>query len=293
VRQVRRAGPEIGWVRRGAPGDTDVVLDHHSARPQGASRHRLPAARATDYPALPYPGARPRYSYVQAEGRVLPLSVDPPTRDWTLTDSVDIPLNRWLRDRKVARMTDRRPLLAYGSNACPSKLVDLRRRCGLAGPVVMTSCVVTGLAAAWCTGRRQADGSVPATLVAAEGRERHFVWWVAPDQWAALNRCEGSHGRPDDRYDLVALGLSGGRRAVGDGGTGLRHLLAYVGAAAARQPMLGPDGHPLLVRDHGQHHAQALHAASVGRHRARRERLGQPVHARPVPSAALGDAPAS
>ena len=44
----------------------------------------------------------------------------------------------------------------------------------LPGPVPMTRCTVVGLAAAWCNGTRGA-GVVPATLVAAQGTEEHFI----------------------------------------------------------------------------------------------------------------------
>ena len=154
------------------------------------------------YAALPYPGRRPGHAYVQVDGRVLEL-VRRSDRSWGLVDR-DGTLDDWLVSRGDAPLHDRRPLLCYGSNACPSKLQDLRERHGLTGPVVMTPCTVSGLAAAWCAGLRLVDRSVPATLVAVEGSEDHFLWWVAPEQWAALDRCEGK----GERYDLVGVPAS-------------------------------------------------------------------------------------
>ena len=199
-----------------------------------------PAGTSVDsYADLPYPGRRPSHAFLQDEGRVLQL-VRQSDRSWGFLRRIGA-LDDWLAGRSHAALRRRLPLLCYGSNACPSKVQDLRERHGLTGPVVMTPCTVSGLGAAWCAGERVVDRSVPATLVAAEGSEDHFLWWVAPEQWAALDRCEGK----GERYDLVGVPASHVRD---DLGLEVPHVLAYVGRARQRQPMLDARGRPLLVR---------------------------------------------
>ena len=198
------------------------------------------------YPALPYPGERPGHAYLQSDGRVLRL-VRRSDRSWAVPGSGA--LDSWLTARGCAALQGRRPLLCYGSNACPSKLQDLRERHGLPGPVVMTPCTVSGLAAAWCAGERVVDRAVPATLVAAEGSEEHFLWWVAPEQWSAIDRCEGRR----ERYDLVGVPAA---QVCDDLGREVPDVLAYVGRARQRRPMLDAGGRPLLVRLVDQQHAR-------------------------------------
>ena len=217
-------------------------------------------ARAAEYAALPYPGRRPTGPFIQHETDVLTVDGDGAT--WWVEDKGGRePVDRWLRRRGAVAMAERVPLLCYGSNACPSKLVDLRVRCGLVGPAVMTPCTVKGLAAAWCSGRRAVDGSVPATLIPHAGTESHFIWWVSREQWPALDRCEGRAGSPWDRYAVVVLPA----RAVSDGfGRPMTGVRAYVGRTAERLAVLDEAGLPLLVRDVPQHEA---HAAALRRRR--------------------------
>jgi hypothetical protein len=150
-------------------------------------------------------------------------------------------------------------LLCYGSNACPGKLQHLRDRMRLPGAVVMTPCTVTGLAAAWCAGTRRVDGAVPATLVAARGVERHFLWWVAPEQWPALDRCEGTGAR----YELVALGA---HTVHDDLGREVQQACAYVGVSRQRTPLTDARGRALLVRDLDHDAARAALLASARQH---------------------------
>lgn len=232
---------------------------------------RMTGHAAQAYPMAPYPGGRPRTSYVQVGRLVLPL---PPG------EAVDGRIDLWLGRQGSPPLSERRALLCYGSNACPSKLLDLRARFRLRGPVVMTACVVTGLAAAWCTGRRALDGVVPATLVAFPGSERHFLWWVARTQWAALDRCEGRRGLADDRYRLVRLDLSDDRAVVTEDGTGVSDVLAYVGCATARRPLADARGQPLLVREHA--YGAALAAQAGGSRSAVAGSLGRQVPGRPA-----------
>ena len=72
------------------------------------------------FAALPYPGRRPDHAYVQADGQVLAL-VRRPDGCWALAHCDD-DVDAWLARRGEPALRDRRPLLCYGSNACPSKL---------------------------------------------------------------------------------------------------------------------------------------------------------------------------
>ena len=228
-------------------------------------------ARAKDFgptePGRPeYPGKRPGYSFVQDDqDEVFALT---PTADgsWSVWDGfAAIGLDAWLAAQGASLMQDRIPVLSYGSNACPFKLLDLHSRpTPLPGPVPMTRCTVTGLAATWCSGTRS-DGLVPATLIAAAGTEEHFIWWVSADQWDVLDRCEG---RGREIYSLVALNVSTDEDAHGAGRTALRseggrdlgQVFAYVGMSDSRLPMAGADGAALLVRNLDQDKAAAHQA---------------------------------
>ena len=232
------------------PAGHDVDVDAHPHRPPDG------CGTAVDvFAALPYPGSRPGHAYVQADRQVLELVRRSDGR-WALAHGDD-PVDDWLARRGEPVLRSRRPLLCYGSNACPSKLQDLRDRHGLRGAVVMTPCTVVGWAAAWCRGERLVDRSVPATLVAAPGTEAHFLWWVAADQWAALDRCEGR----GERYDLEPLPAAHVRD---DLGREVADVRAYVGRSRQRQPMRDAAGRPLLVRRLDQQGARAALRAAVG-----------------------------
>lgn len=184
------------------------------------------ALRASDYPALPYPGARPSFSYVLDDDEVLDTSG---VRD----------LDAWLRARGLPTLDERVPVLSYGSNACPSKLLGLE----LPGPVVMTLCTTQGLSAVWCNGWRQYDGSRVATLAAVhDGEESHFVLWATAEQGLLLDACEG---RAHSFYELIRLEDG----AVRDSrGTVVPGVYAYVGGCEARFPRQD-DGYARRVLD--------------------------------------------
>ncbi|MFF0143999.1 gamma-glutamylcyclotransferase [Amycolatopsis sulphurea] len=172
----------------------------------------------TDYPADPYPGARPDHSYVHLDGAGHALDTAPP--GWR----------------------SRTPVLAYGSNACPSKITWLRTELGLTGPVVAVRVRCHGLSAVWASGLRARDGQRPATLAALpDVVEDHFVWFATEDQLAVLDVCEGR----GSRYDLARLTHADIRT---EDGTPLDGVLAYVAASPIRCPLL-VDGHPVRVAD--------------------------------------------
>ncbi|WP_307831935.1 gamma-glutamylcyclotransferase [Prauserella cavernicola] len=147
--------------------------------------------------------------------------------------------------------TDRIPVLAYGSNACPAKITWLRENLGLgAEPVVVARAECTGLAAVWASGLRERDGQRPATLSAAPGvTEWHAVWFATPEQVEVLDRCEGR----GVRYDLARLHTGTVRL---EDGAAVEGVLTYVAAGPARMPLL-VDGAPVRTAKVPQH--EALH----------------------------------
>lgn len=197
---------------------------------------------ASEWREAPYPGERPATSFIQVDDVVLMLQEDLTGATVGGTD-----LDAWLLGRGEQPMADRTPVLSYGSNACPSKLVRMRDQYRLTGSVVMTACTVEGWAAAWCDGYRR-DGVVPATLVEAPGIEEHFLWWVDAAQWAALNACEGAPSRYELQPVLGTVRTTDGTVVVG--------VQAYVGVAPNRLPRLDEFGAPVLVRERAPANAQ-------------------------------------
>ncbi|GAB2956746.1 gamma-glutamylcyclotransferase [Amycolatopsis acidiphila] len=150
------------------------------------------------------------------------------------------------------------PVLAYGSNACPSKITWLRENLGLTGDVTVLQVRCTGLAAVWAAGFRARDGQRSATLAAYPGIvETHAVWLATPEQLAVLDVCEGR----GERYDLARLktGVS-----LPDG-TELPEVFAYVGASPARMPLL-VDGAPVRTADVAQGKARSLNGVPAPSH---------------------------
>ena len=165
-----------------------------------------------EFPADPYPGARPAISFVHADGRGEPL--------------------------RAVDLSDGIPVLSYGSNANPSKITWLRTELGLQGPVTVVRVECTGLAAVWASALRVRDGQRPATLAAAPGRvETHAVWLATPEQVRVLDVCEGR----GERYRLVRLHTGEIRT---EDGLLLPDVFAYVGARDIRLPLL-VDGVPV------------------------------------------------
>jgi hypothetical protein len=190
-----------------------------------------------DFPADPYPGARPDVSFVHEAGLGRPLTPSP--AGWQVGgERVD----RWLAERNAAPLAGRIPVLAYGSNANPSKITWLRSTLGLAGPVVVLRVRCADLTAVWTTHLRVRDGQRPATLVAEPGRvEWHAVWLATPDQVLVLDRCEGR----GVRYRLVRLDCG---TVTAEDGTDLTGVLAYTAAGELRAPLL-VDGRPVRCAD--------------------------------------------
>ncbi|MHC1561130.1 gamma-glutamylcyclotransferase [Actinomycetospora sp. C-140] len=160
-------------------------------------------------------------------------------------------LDGWLAARGAAPMTSRVPVLAFGSNRCPSKLTWLREHLGLRGPAVVLRARVEGLAAVWAAGLRARDGARPATLAVAPGAvETHAVWMATPDQVRVLDRCEGR----GERYDLVRLRAGSVRT---EDGARLDGVWTYWAGDPVRAPLL-VDGAPVPVTAVGQEAARDL-----------------------------------
>ncbi|MBB5158431.1 gamma-glutamylcyclotransferase [Saccharopolyspora phatthalungensis] len=166
-------------------------------------------------------------------------------------------LDGWLAEHGAAPLSDRRPVLAYGSNACPAKITWLRETLGLAGPAVVLRARCTGLAAVWSAGLRARDGQRPAVLAAAPGViEQHAVWFATPEQRRVLDECEGR----GSRYRLVCL--HGSERIRLEDGSQPQHVLAYAGASLQRAALL-VGGRPVRCVDVDQRTALALSGTSA------------------------------
>lgn len=186
-----------------------------------------------DYPADPYPGARPGTSFAELDGAgwVLSPTTDEPS-GWSVDTgrSVATDLDEWLAERGAAPMAERLPVLAYGSNESPGKLGWMRDTLGLEGPAVVLVADVEGVAAVWCAGKRERDGQRPAVLAAMpDTTEQHAVWFATPEQRAILDQVEG-------RGERYRLGWVHAPITLADG-TRYEQVLAY----SARPEVIGHD----------------------------------------------------
>jgi gamma-glutamylcyclotransferase (GGCT)/AIG2-like uncharacterized protein YtfP len=146
------------------------------------------------FPADPYPGAVPDLSFAHVDGDSHVI------HGWTVDGT---PLDDWLAGYGAVPCAQRIPVLAYGSNRCPSKITWLRHALGMGeDPVVALRIRTRGVAAVWASGLRRRDGQRPAVLAAAPGVvEEHVVWLATPEQITVLDRCEGR----DERFRLARL----------------------------------------------------------------------------------------
>jgi hypothetical protein len=170
-----------------------------------------------------------------------------PTGSWRLSPSgelhgLEVAGAGW-RDRETGEHidhSDRYLILAYGSNADPTKLLA---KVGffVGDSVVALRAAVFGWAAAWCNARRRRDRSVVATLVPAPGRmEVHPVFALTPHQLDAMDDWEGhpDYYRRIHHQDPVLL--ESGRLADG--------VQVYLGTPELR-PVLLVGGRHLLCAD--------------------------------------------
>jgi gamma-glutamylcyclotransferase (GGCT)/AIG2-like uncharacterized protein YtfP len=204
--------------------------------------------RDSDYPATPYPGAWPGFSYLHWNGTVSRLYPDVSRfAGWRIGEE---DLDDWLVRRYAPPLAARVPVLVYGSNRCPSKISWLRTELGLTGPVVVLAADTEGVTSVWAAGLRARDGQRPAVLSAAPGvRERHALWLATPDQLAVLDRCEGR----GERYRLARLH----QPARTEDGARYERPLSYLGLSSIRRPLL-VDGDPVRCVDVPQSRAREL-----------------------------------
>jgi hypothetical protein len=180
------------------------------------------------FPADPYPGAVPPFSYVHVEGGAYRLTPAAAGR-WQVGTA---DLDDWLTLHDAPTVARRLPVLAYGSNRCPSKISWLRSALGLAGPVVVLRARTRDVTAVWAHGFRARDGQRPAVLAAAPGVvEEHAVWLATPGQVAVLDRCEGR----GERFRLARLRTGEVRT---EDGTRITRPWCYLGHGAIRRPLL-------------------------------------------------------
>ncbi|MPY96473.1 MAG: hypothetical protein GEU97_00450 [Actinophytocola sp.] len=234
--------------------------------------------RDAEYPADPYPGRRAPTSFVHVDGVGYPLTAEPSgyvvsgangsgpdgsgpdgsggSRD--VDGRGGVPLDAWLAARGAQPLAGRTPVLAYGSNACPSKLTWLRDNLGFTGPAVALLADCVGYAAVWTTGVRARDNQRTVTLTLMPNvqgvsdtpavTEQHVVLLATDDQLKTLDKCEGADlscwgepGRADPRYrrELLPDGV------VSVAGAALTApVQAYVGCHPDRLPAL-VDGVPV------------------------------------------------
>jgi gamma-glutamylcyclotransferase (GGCT)/AIG2-like uncharacterized protein YtfP len=202
-----------------------------------------------DYPEDPYPGAVPDCSFVHLDERSHPIRPDRTALAGWRLGALD--LDGWLAERGAARMAERVPVVAFGSNRCPSKITWLRRTLGLTGPVVAVRAEIRDVAAVWASGLRLRDGQRPAVLTAAPGvTESHAVWFATRDQVEVLDRCEGR----DDRYRLARLPTS----VRGEDGGLIDNPWCYLALGAIRRPLLVDGRGPVRCADLPQERARLL-----------------------------------
>ena len=121
-------------------------------------------AHCRDFSSAPYPGEYPPYDYAVIRGEVVPVQLT----DSGLADRIGLDI--------AASLATHIPLLTYGSNACPGRMVekfgdDAERLHG----ILVFRAMASNLARAWCA-RPASSGVLPYTIVgAADETEVHVV----------------------------------------------------------------------------------------------------------------------
>ena len=80
-----------------------------------------------EFPADPYPGAVPPFSFVHLDECSHPLTFDV---CWRVGGAGGAELDLWLAGHGAPPLAARVPVLSYGSNRNPSKITWLRRSLG-------------------------------------------------------------------------------------------------------------------------------------------------------------------
>lgn len=191
-------------------------------------------ARAWEQDPYRYPGPRPEVSFVVTNEGVHRVGGRRSVSD--IDGSVDI--------------KGRHAVLAYGSNADPSKLSERLAWPG-SEPVVVLRARVAEWGAAWATGRRYIDSSPVVVLLPRPGHTAAtHVALLTNEQ---LDVMDGWEGHPD-RYcrtsitaEIEYFDVGAVHDAVSNGSDS---LWAYLGSCPQREPLRGPGGHPYWLADY-------------------------------------------
>lgn len=186
---------------------------------------------AKDFATEPYPGVRPSGSFViDRDERCWPVRVDESQPSgWAVdTEEVSICLDAWLVGLGATPMAGRVPLLGYGSNACPGKV--LLNETPL--PSVHLACTMFDLASVWCTGKT-GRGNRPVTLAVVAGHQESAAIMMCDE--AELGVLDGVEGRRGKYYELFVLKQG---RVVLENGARVLNPAAYVGGRPGRWPLL-------------------------------------------------------
>lgn len=202
---------------------------------------RLEGLAAEQFLPNPYPGAIPSYSYVMDAGRVRRLSRG--KDDYCLEDGV--PLQHWMADLPGGHV----PLLVYGSNACPGRLIQKFSRCGGHGIVLLRG-RLEGAVRVWSR-NASSQGSVPMTLAERAGAESEAHVMLLPRHLA--DDMDASEGRGGPFYALARLTTSRFRL---EDNTVWEQPLSYVGHSE-RGPLIHR-GEPVVDTSLTQKQVMAL-----------------------------------
>ena len=195
-----------------------------------------------DYPADPYPGARPDLSFVHEDGQFTQLRHGRAVagHSGARLRLERVPVEDHLAPQRTRASPGRSPCCACAAPGWPR---CGRRRCGC-GTV---------------SGRRRSRRR-------RTGPETHAVWLATPEQVRVLDVCEGR----GERYRLARLHTGEIRT---EDGILLPDVLAYLGASEIRLPLL-VDGKPVPCAEVPQADAIGLRRrrwpGRAGRHHDRR-----------------------
>lgn len=107
-------------------------------------------------------------------------------------------LNQFLRDRGLAPMEQRVPVLAVGSNASPSQLAHKFKHAGLSGTIPTIRVSVAGHGVGFVPGVSK-FGYVPATLISRAGLNSElFLQFLDANQLVVMDESEGVNSPPGD-----------------------------------------------------------------------------------------------
>lgn len=158
------------------------------ARKRRKTPRRIPISRYSFSPST-YPGRRPRFSFLFTPKGIYRLKLRS--------------LGRFLADRKLPGTDKRYAVLAYGSNACPTRLLKKYREDSLSDVPVLYG-RLSGAQAVWARRRTKApiaEQYIPSTLAREKGSRSSWITFLTKEQVTAM---DASEGRPGS-YELAEL----------------------------------------------------------------------------------------